>query len=192
MVAATLALLTSGLWIVAAVQDLRRRELSAFVLVALTALSLPGRAWPWWALAAAALLWPLRWRRRAMLLAPLALVVGLATGEPEPGVALATGIVAWALSWWGGADGIALLALALRHGLPGMIAGALFAATMGIALMLRRRRPLWRLAAAVSDVLTLRQQTGEIPADAEMPAATALAVGGLTMEVITLCRTIFG
>jgi Flp pilus assembly protein protease CpaA len=106
-------------------------------------------------------------------------------------VALATGIVAWALSWWGGADGIALLALALRHGLPGTMAGALAAAAMGVALMLRRKRSPWRLAAAVSDVLALKP-TGEIPADAEMPAAAALAVGGLTMEVITLCRTIFG
>jgi hypothetical protein len=176
----------SVLWTVTIVQDLIRREISAVFLAGLAVLSLLERAWPWWALAGLMLLWPLRWRRQALMLAPVAVTAGLATGEQAPALALAAGSVAWALSWWGGADGIALLALAFRHGMAGLVAGALAAVLVGLALMMVRRRPLRGLLAAVPDALVMGQVKGEIPPEAEMPAAAALGVAGLVMEVIEL------
>jgi len=55
---------------------------------------------------------------------------------------LAAASSAWALGWWGGADSILLMVLGLRQGWPGIIAGALFAAGLGLAVMIRRGRSL--------------------------------------------------
>jgi hypothetical protein len=185
MIALSLAI--SGLWIATLAQDLARREVSLLVLIALAITSLLGHAWPWWALTGLALLWPSR--ERALLLVPWALALGAISGEHAPAVALMAGTTAWALSWWGGADGIALLALALRGGWPGLIAGALVSALLGIALMMARKRSWAGLLAIVPGILTLQAEDEDIPADAEMPAAAALAVGGLIVEVLRLCAT---
>ena len=104
-------------------------------------------------------------------------------------MALTAGTTAWALAWWGGADGIVLLALALRCGMAGLVAGSLAAVAMGLALMVVRRRSLQNLLAAVPGVLALRQARAfdeGIPARMEMPAAAALAVAGMIVEVIRL------
>ena len=181
----------AGLWIATVVQDLTRREVSLFVLTSLVAVSLPGHRWFWWALASLALLWP--WQQRhALLLAPIAVVVGAITGEPVPALALAVGGVGWALHWWGGADGIVLLALALRHGQEGMLVGIVVAVALGIVLTVARRRSLLGFLDAMAGILTRRALDEEIPLESEIPAAAALAAGGLAMEVNWLWTTMFG
>jgi Flp pilus assembly protein protease CpaA len=175
----------AGLWGAGVVQDLKKRELSLVVLVLVTVLSLLGQPWPWWVLSGLVLVWP--WREWAWCLGPPAVFVGIVVGDPAPGLALALGVTAWANSWWGGADGILLLALALRHGLAGVIVGAVSLVVIGLALMVFRRRSAWSLLATLPDFLARRPLVdGEIPAETEMPAAAALAVAGLAMEVITL------
>jgi hypothetical protein len=185
-----MSVLASLLWIKAIWQDLARRELSVSVLVGLTFLALVGRPWPWWLAAALALAWP--WRRWAGLLALAALAAGAATGDRAPVIALATGATAWSLGWWGGADAILMLALALRHGLVGLMGGCLGLVVMGTWLMVRRGRPLRHLLAALPDVVAQRPVEAEIPDEAEMPAAVALAAAGLVMEGALLCQTLFG
>ena len=79
--ALTLAMI--GLWVAVIAQDLRRREVTIFVLGALAVSSLFGRSWPWWLLIALILLWPPQWRDRATFwLPPCAIVAGAVTGEP--------------------------------------------------------------------------------------------------------------
>ena len=135
------SLLLLPLWLAVLIADLRYRRVPAVVLAALTLVSLINWPWPWWLLAGAVLLWP--WRRAAIWLAPIALVVGMLTNEPAVAAAIAAGCVGWALGWWGGADGIVLLALALRGGWPGLIGGAAAVLIAGLALMLIRRRPMY-------------------------------------------------
>ena len=181
-------LLAAGLWAAVVVQDLRERKVSLVVLVALVFLSLLGHSWPWWVLSAIGLVWP--WRRRAWCLAPPAIALGVLTDEPVPSLALAPGITAWALGWWGGADTIVLLALALRHGLAGLLAGVLSAVVLGVTLMVVRKQPIaWNLLVALPGLLGQRALDPEVPAAKEMPAAAALGLAGLAMEVtLTLGR----
>ena len=195
----SLSLATAGLWIAAAVQDLRDREVSLFVLAALTLLALDGHSWPWWVLAAAALLWPASGRPQALTLAPIAVAVGVVTSEMAPAVALAGGIVSWGLGWWGGADGIILFALALRYGLPGLFAGVIVSGVAAVGLMALRRQSAWRVVAAASTALALGRPPeraedldAEIPAVSELPAAATLGAAGLFMEVIRSCQMRIG
>ncbi len=180
-----LSLTVSALWIATLAQDLARREISLVVLIALAVASLVGHTWPWWLITGLARLWPSR--ERALLLVPCAMALGALTGEYAPAIAMVAGITAWALSWWGGADGIALLALALRGGMLGLVIGAVVSALLGIVLMVVRRRSLMGLLAAVPGILALRAEDEDIPAETEMPAAAALAVGGLVVEALILC-----
>lgn len=178
------------LWAATLVQDLERREISLFVLAALAVLSLVGQDWPWWVAMSAIVLWPSR--ENASVLVPLVISAGFITGDLVPATAMAAGAVAWGLGWWGGADGIALAALALRTGLPGLVAGSLATMLMGIVLMIARGhgwKPL--LTTAMSSAISLQARDRKeddllIPNDAEMPAAAALAVAGLAMEVMRL------
>ncbi|MCP4538085.1 MAG: hypothetical protein GY832_13165 [Chloroflexi bacterium] len=183
-----LSLTVSALWIATLAQDLARREVSLLVFIALAVASLAGHPWPWWALTGLALLWPSR--ERALLLVPCAMSLGALTGEYAPAIAMMAGITAWALSWWGGADGIALLVLALRGGLPGLVIGAVVSALWGIILMMVRKRSLLGLFGTVSGILALRAEDEDIPAETEMPAAAALAVGGLIVEFLILCSVV--
>ena len=112
-----------------------------------------------------------------------------------PALALAVGIAAWSLGWWGAADSVVLIVLGMRYGMAGLLVGAVVSAGSALALMAIRRRSLWRLFAIVGNVVVTRKlpsllpaEEGEgdvIPAEAEMPAAAALAAAGLAMEVIT-------
>jgi hypothetical protein len=181
--------LTMGLWALIIVQDLLWREVSVVALVALTFVSLPGHAWYWWSLAGAALVCPRR--ASALALPPAAIVAGVLAG-PEgwaAALAVAAGAVAWSLGWWGGADAVALMALGLRHGSEGLIVGAIVTALAGLGLMVVRERSLWGLVAAVGDVVKRTPLEGEIPSEAEMPAAAVLGVVGVVMEVATLWVT---
>lgn len=133
------SMILMALWFVTLSGDLRHRRVPMPVLLALVILSLIDQVWPWWLLTGAMLLWPSR--RSAIMLAPVAIGVGVVTNSPAPAMAIAAGSVAWALGWWGGADSIALAALGLRHGLIGLIVGALATAVAGLLIMLIRAMP---------------------------------------------------
>jgi hypothetical protein len=184
-----------GLWVVIVVQDLTERRVSVLALAGLTLLALPGQPWPWWVLTWVAMLWP--WRRNGLALPPVMLAVGILAGAEgwAPALALAVGIAAWSLGWWGAADSVVLIVLGMRYGMAGLLVGAAVSAGAALMLMMIRGRSLRGLFAIVGNVLVTRQlpsllpdEKGEedvIPADAEMPAAAALAAAGLAMEVIT-------
>ena len=174
-----------ALWTVTLISDLRHRRIAIPVLLALASLALIGQTWPWWLLTGAMLLWPSR--RSAIMLAPIAIGVGVVTNSPAPGMAIAAGSVAWALGWWGGADSIALAALGLRHGLIGVLVGASAVSIVGLLVMLRRRRAFIGLLTVIPEAITLQARDSvEIPADAELPAAAALAVPGLVLSIYNL------
>jgi Flp pilus assembly protein protease CpaA len=162
------------------------RRVPLLVLLGLAAAALLGRPWPWWVLAGAALLWP--WRAQAWILAPIAAAAGVWTGHPAAAVALGAGASAWALGWWGGADAIVLLALALRHGPAGLIAGALGALAGSLLVMLLRRQSLHSLLATLPGFLRRRALDSRVPTSSETPAAAAMAIAGVIMEGSALCR----
>jgi Flp pilus assembly protein protease CpaA len=173
------------LWLAVLIADLRTRRIPIPLLLGLTLGALMGQSWPWWALAGTMLLWPTR--RSAILLMPVAIGVGVVTSSPAPAMAIAAGSAAWALGWWGGADSIALAVLGLRYGLTGLIVGAIAVAFAGLLIMLIRRRALSGLLAVLPEAIALQaRESAEIPAEAEMPAAAALAVAGLVLEVTRL------
>ena len=183
-------ILSICLWAIVAIQDLTERAVSVFVLVGLALLALIGRPWHWWLLTAVALLWP--WREMAMVLPPVALTVGVLSGSESigPALALAVGVLAWALGWWGAADAVTILALGLRYGQIGLILGAVTAALTSVLLMLARKRSLWAIPNAVPGALGLIDVSDEeIPEESELPAAAALAVAGIALELGTLLAT---
>jgi Flp pilus assembly protein protease CpaA len=173
------------LWVVVLIGDLRQRRVPIPVLLALMILSLVGQAWPWWLLAGGMLLWPSR--RSAIVLAPIALCTGVVTNSPAPAMAIAAGSAAWALGWWGGADSIALLVLGLWHGLIGLIVGAIATAIAGLLVMVFRRRAFIGLLSVLPEAIAWQARDSvEIPAEAEMPAAAALAVPGMLLSACPL------
>ena len=172
--------LSGLLWLVVLVSDLRCRRIPILVLLALVAVSLIGQAWPWWILTAALVLWP--GRRSISVLAPMAIGAGVVLNAPIQGLVLAAGALAWGLNWWGGADSIVLVALGLRHGVAGLIAGTLAVMLTGILIMAVRRRSLMGVLFTLPEAISLQpRESIEIPIDAEMPAAAALAVAGLLL-----------
>ena len=171
-----------GLWGVALVGDLRQRRVPLTVSLILIGLSLIGRPWPWWLLTIALVFWP--GRRSVVSLAPVAIGVGAVLGDPVTGVTLALAALAWGLNWWGGADSIALTALGLRHGLVGVLGGSLAVMVIGLALMVVRRRSLAGVLSVLPEAVALQPRASEaVPLESEMPAAAALAVAGLVLEV---------
>jgi hypothetical protein len=120
--------------------------------------------------------------------------VGVMAGPDgmPPALALAAGVTAWSLSWWGGGDVAVLLALGLRYGLAGLIVGTALLSLSGLALMAARGRSLRTLRAVVTNVLIERRlpslardgdEGAAIPDEAEMPAAAVLAVIGVALEL---------
>lgn len=183
---ALLAVLLCGCYALVAWQDLRRREIDLLPLLVLAAGGLLGHSVWWWLLIVVLYAWP--WRKEtATLLVPLLFVIGWATGEFAPVLALTAGILAWALGWWGGADSVLLATLALRYGLSGLLAGTATAAVFGVIFLIARRQ-LARLLPAMTEVLTARQVVDlTLPPggpDTEMPAATALSAAGIILEVL--------
>ena len=177
------SLLLLPLWLAVLIADLRYRRVPAVVLAALTLVSLFNWPWPWWLMAGVVLLWP--WRRSAIWIAPIALVVGMLTNEPAVAAAIAAGCVGWALGWWGGADGIVLLTLALRGDWPGLIGGAIAILIAGLVLMFFRRRPMSGVLIVLPQIVRLEAlDTSEIPDASEMPGAAVLAVAGMVGEVL--------
>ncbi|MDR7428000.1 MAG: hypothetical protein QN160_10100 [Armatimonadota bacterium] len=182
-----MSLVMSGLFGIAILEDLRRREVSVPVLLALGLPALIGRPWPWWVAAAVAFLVPRReW---ALYAVPFPVAAGILAGEAPPAVAMVAGLLAWAFRWWGGADGILLSVLALRYGMEGLWAGTLALAAGGAAtLLLRRRSPIGVLGAAL-DLLSGRAVAEEeIPKASEIPAAAFLGAAGIALELIALWR----
>jgi Flp pilus assembly protein protease CpaA len=173
------------LWAIVLIGDLHQRRVPIPVLLALMFLSLVGQAWPWWLLAGGMLLWPSR--RSAIALVPIALGIGVMTNSTAPAMSIAVGSAAWALGWWGGADSIALAALGLWHGLIGLIVGAIATAIAGLLVMVLRRRAFVGLLSVLPDAIAWQARNSvEIPAEAEMPAAAALAVPGILLSVYPL------
>ena len=174
--------LSAVLWLLVLVSDLRHRRIPIIILLTLVAVSLIEQAWPWWILTGALVLWP--GRRSVSVLAPVAIGVGVVLNAPIPALVLAAGALAWGLNWWGGADSIALVALGLRHGVAGLIAGTLAVTLTGVLIMAVRRRSLIGVLSTLPEAISLQpRESIEIPIDAEMPAAAALAVVGLLLEI---------
>jgi Flp pilus assembly protein protease CpaA len=173
-----------GLWSAVLITDLRTRRIPIVILLLLTISALLNHAWLWWILIAMTLAWPPARRRSVVMLMPLAIGLGVATDATAAGLAVSLGVFAWAFNWWGGADSIALFALGLRYDWPGLIASGITCLIVGLILMLRRRRKLSGLWPVLAEAAALEPRVTEsIPAEAELPAAAALAVVGLAFEI---------
>jgi hypothetical protein len=181
----------AGLWSGVIVQDLKRREVSLWVLVGLALVALVGHPWPWWVLMGLVLLWPIRWRANIVWLTPVVFVAGLLTNQPVPAMAFLIGTLAWSRHWWGGADSIVLIAIGLRTGLEPFVATGFIVALAGVGLQLARKRSLLVIPAAAAGLLP-SAAGGEIPEESEMPAAALFGACALVMEVFKLCQTVFG
>ncbi len=171
------------LWFLVVVSDLRRRRVPIPLTLALLVLSLLGQPWPWWALTALLLVWP---KPRSTWFFWPAAMLGWLTNDPSPAIAATIGMIAWGNRWWGGADSLALLALTLQFGLTGMLLGALATCVAGVIVMMKQRRSFNALLPALEDVTQLRAAPPEIPTDAELPAAAALAMAGILLSLTRL------
>jgi Flp pilus assembly protein protease CpaA len=175
-------------WLLVLINDLRQRRVPLPISLGLLSLTLFDRAWPWWLLSGLMLLWPTR--RSAILIAPLSIGVGWLLHDPIASITLAASSAAWSLGYWGGADSIALTALGLRFGFSGLLLGSLAVGLAGGLVMLIRQRALSGLLPVLWEASTLQPRDSEaIPAEAEVPAAAALAVPGLVLSVYGLLRT---
>lgn len=173
----------SGAYLTAAWQDLRRRTLALGPLLLLSLAAVGGHSVLWWVVIGVTFAWP--WRPQTLTtLLPVLFVVGWATGEVAPVLALTAGILALALHWWGGADSALLAILALRYGLFGLLAGAITSVVFGL-LFLAARRELARLRPVVTEMLAAQTVFVAGPGDpaGELPAAVPLACVGVVMEI---------
>jgi hypothetical protein len=174
------SLLILLLWLLVLISDLRRRRVPVPLTLALLLFSLLGQPWPWWALTLLLLVWPRH--LAAWFLFPAAML-GWLTNDPTPAIVATISAIAWGNRWWGGADSLALLALTLQFGLAGLLLGTLATCAAGVVVMLKRRRSFNLLLPALQDVTQLREGPAKIPANAELPAAAALAVAGIVLAV---------
>jgi hypothetical protein len=179
------SLFSIGLWLAVLICDLHLRRVPIPLTLLLLLISLIGQPWPWWVLAVLMLAWPRSWAAWIML--PAA-VLGWLTNDPAPAIAATCGTIAWGNRWWGGADSLALLAMALQFGLTGLLLGALAVCSAGVIVMVKRRRSFKVLLPALQDVIQVRAVSAEIPADAELPAVAALAVVGITLAIGQVIR----
>jgi hypothetical protein len=171
------------LWLLVVISDLRWRRVPLPLTLALLLTSLLGQPWPWWVLTALLLVWPKP--RSTWFFWPAALL-GWLTNDPSPAIAATVGMIAWGNRWWGGADSLALLALTLQFGPAGMLLGALATCAAGVLVMLKRRRSFNALLPVFEDVAQLRAAPAKIPAEAELPAAAALATVGIALGLVKL------
>lgn len=177
------SLFTMGLWLTVLISDLRLRRVPIPLTLLLLLISLINQPWPWWILTVLLFSWPRLWA--AWIMFPAAML-GWLTNDPTPAIAATLGAIAWGNRWWGGADSLALLALALQFGLTGLLLGALVTCVAGVIVMLKRRRSFDVLLSVFEDVMQLRAISAEIPADAELPAAAALAMAGIALNVVSI------
>lgn len=183
-------LILTGLWLVVLISDLRQRRVAIPVLVALLIVSLIGRPWPWWLITGAMVLTPRRW---LVSLAPISLGVGLLTNDLASGLATAFGIWAWRMNWWAGADAIVLVALTLSAGWVGLVMGLVTVLVTAVVVFLKRRQSPATLLLALNEAVRIQPRLeAEIPPESELPAAAALAVAGIALEVAQLLTSIGG
>ena len=117
-------------------------------------------------------------------------MLGLIRNEPLVALVLATSITAWVLNWWGGADGIVLLAIALRHDWPGLVVACGVVGIAAIGTMVARQQSLRRIIAAIPDALARCPRDDRSPTDTEFPAAAVFALTGVLLEGVLLWQTI--
>ncbi len=183
-------LILTGLWLVVLISDLRQRRVAIPVLVALLIVSLIGRPWLWWLITGAMVLTPRRW---VVSLVPVGVGVGLLTNDLASGLATAFGISAWVMNWWAGADAIVLVALTLQAGWVGLVIGLVTVLVTAVVVFLKRRQSPATLLLALNEVVRIQPRLeAEISADSEFPAAAALAVVGIVLEVAQLVTYIGG
>ena len=102
-------------------------------------------------------------------------------------MAVVLGIWAWSMKWWAGADAIVLVALTLRSGWIGLVAGLVAMLVTAAALFVKRRRSPAALLLALDEVSRRQSRdTMVIPAEADLPAAAVLAVVGLGLNLVWL------
>lgn len=177
-------LISTGLWLVVLISDLHQRRVAIPVLVALLIVSLVGRPWPWWLITGAMILTPRRW---LISLIPISLGVGLLTNDLASGLAMAFGIWAWIMNWWAGADAIGLMALTLSAGWVGLVMGLVTVLVTAVVVFLKRRQSPATLLLALGEAVRIQPRLEtEMPAESELPAAVALAVVGIVLEVAQL------
>jgi hypothetical protein len=183
-------LILTGLWLAVLISDLRQRRIAIPVLVALLLVSLIGRPWPWWLMTGAMVLTPRRW---LVSLVPVGVGVGLLTNDLASGLATAFGIWAWIMNWWAGADAIVLVALTLSAGWVGLVTGLVVVLMTAVVMFLKRRQSPVTLLLALDEAVRIQPRLEtEIPAESELPAAAALAVVGIVLEVAQLVTYIGG
>ncbi len=183
-------LILTGLWLVVLISDLRQRRVTIPVLVALLIVSLIGRPWSWWLMTGAMILTPRRW---LVSLIPVGVGVGLLTNDLASGLATAFSIWAWVINWWAGADAIVLVALTLSAGWVGLVTGLVAVLVTAVVVFLKRRQSSATLLLALGEAIrTQPRLETEMPAESELPAAAALAVVGIVIEVAQLVTYIGG
>jgi hypothetical protein len=174
-------LILTGLWMAVLISDLHQRRVAIPVLVALLIVSLIGRPWPWWLITGAMVLTPRRW---LVGLVPVGVGGGLLTNDLASGLATAFGIWAWRMNWWAGADAIVLVALTLRAGWVGLVTGLVTVLVTAVVVFLKRRQSPATLLLALDEVVRIQPRPEiSISVESELPAAAALAVVGIVIEV---------
>jgi hypothetical protein len=179
-----------GLWMSVLYSDLRYRRAPIPVLLALLIVSLIGSPWPWWIITFAMILLSRQW---IISLAPIGLVVGVLLNDLAPGVAITLGIWAWSMNWWAGADAIALVALTLRSGWVGLVAGLVAMLGAAVILFLKRRQSPATLLLAIDEAAHVQPRaTAAIPLESGLPAAAVLAVVGIGLNLVRLIELLAG
>lgn len=185
-----LLLVSSGLWVTVLYSDSRFRRVAIPVLLALLIVSLIGRPWPWWIVTFALILLPRQW---IISLALIGLGIGLLLNDLALGVAITLGLWAWSMRWWAGADAIVLVALTLRAGWAGLVAGLVAMLVVAVALFLKRRQPQAALLLAFNEATHMQPRaTATIPVESGLPAAAVLAVVGIGLNLVQLIEVLSG
>jgi hypothetical protein len=176
------SLVSTVLWLIVLISDLRQRRVAISMLLLLLTASLVGRPWPWWLITSAMILASRRW---IISWVPVGLGAGLVLNDLAPGLAIALGVWAWSMKWWAGADAIVLVALTLRFGWIGLLAGLMAVLITAMLVFLKRRQSPARLVLALQEAAHLQPRTEtEIPAESELPADATLAVVGIVLEIV--------
>jgi len=108
-------------------------------------------------------------------------------------MAIVVGIWAWVMKWWAGADAIVLVALTLRSGWAGLVAGLAVMLVAAVVLFLKRRQSPATLLLALHEAVHVQSRdTVVIPTESELPAAAVLAVVGIGLDLVWLFEVLGG